>query len=201
MAYHDVRLMEDIERGAMGGPEFKTTIVELGSGAEQRNIDWSNARAKWGIGYGVDDRDYVAAIRAFFYARQGRAHTFPFRDWTDYQLSNELIGIGGGSPLNASFQIIRTYTSGSFSYVRRISRPVVSTLVVRVDGVVVPAEDYTVVKGLITFDTPPGTGDTVHVDCDFDIPVRFDTDHFQMRVEAFFHGAVPSLPIVEDRDL
>ena len=80
MAFHDVRLDEDIERAAVGGPSFKTSVLQLSSGFEKRNIDWQRARGIWDISYGVDTKTNLEAVVAAFYARQGRAHTFRFKD-------------------------------------------------------------------------------------------------------------------------
>ncbi len=37
MAFHEVRFPNDISRGARGGSERRTQIVELASGDEERN--------------------------------------------------------------------------------------------------------------------------------------------------------------------
>ena len=42
-----------IAYGARGGPEFKTRVVTLASGFEQRNIDWERARGRWTIDTGA----------------------------------------------------------------------------------------------------------------------------------------------------
>lgn len=109
MTFHDTRLPVDLERGALGGPGFKTTVTPLGSGKEQRNIDWARTRAEFDIGYGLMDQNSVLLeatidnLLAFFYTREGRAHTFRFKDWSDYkigdfdnpQADNQVIAIGG----------------------------------------------------------------------------------------------------------
>ena len=109
MAFHNTRLPVDIERGALGGPGFKTTVTPLGSGKEQRNIDWARTRAEFDVGYGLMDQDSVLleatidALLAFFYTREGKAHTFRFKDWSDFKIgdwqnpttNNQSIATGG----------------------------------------------------------------------------------------------------------
>lgn len=109
MVFHDTRLPVDVERGALGGPGFKTTVTPLGSGKEQRNIDWARTRAEFDIGYGLMDQDSaileatIDALLAFFYTREGKAHTFRFKDWSDFKIgdwqnpttSNQSIATGG----------------------------------------------------------------------------------------------------------
>ena len=37
MAFHEIRFPDNISRGARGGPERRTQVVELASGDEERN--------------------------------------------------------------------------------------------------------------------------------------------------------------------
>lgn len=46
MALHEVRFPDDISRGARGGPERRTQIVELASGDEERNASWAHLRRR-----------------------------------------------------------------------------------------------------------------------------------------------------------
>ncbi len=124
MAFHDTRLPVDIERGALGGPGFKTTITPLGSGKEQRNIDWARTRTEFDIGYGLMEENSVileatiSSLLAFFYTREGKAHTFRFKDWSDFKIgvysdpiaSNQSIGTGGTSVTLTSTGISFTST-------------------------------------------------------------------------------------------
>lgn len=200
MAFDDTRLPVDVEVGAHGGPMFQTTIVSLSSGGEQRNQDWSEQRCEFNVGYGISTVDDLREVMAFFYARRGRARGFRFRDWTDYQLTNEPIDTGDG--IETDFQIIKTYeSSGPFSYGRRITRPVANTLEVYLDGVLQAGSAYDLLTGgIISFDTPPGNGVVISVTCEFDVPVRFDTDKFDLTLEAFEAGVVQNLQIVELRE-
>jgi uncharacterized protein (TIGR02217 family) len=220
MAYHDVQLPTDIERGAVGGPMFKTTVVPMASGFEQRNIDWSQVRGEWDASYGLmnksdPDQGYTRIIE-FFYARQGRAHSFPFKDWSDYEIGdfsdptadNQIIGLG--DDLTTTFQIFKRYSSGGINYDRDITKPIAANTVVLLDNVVqtTPAQ-YTLdaLTGIITFVTAPastgGTGgggeEVVSVACEFNVPVRFDTDKLDIQLQIENAGLLPSIPLVEVR--
>ena len=39
MAFHEVRFPDNISRGARGGPERRTQIVELASGADEQSTN------------------------------------------------------------------------------------------------------------------------------------------------------------------
>ncbi len=71
--------------GARGGPERRTQIVELACGAEERNASWANSRRRYDVAYGIRRADDLAAVVAFFEARNGRLHGFRFKDWADFK--------------------------------------------------------------------------------------------------------------------
>lgn len=129
-SFDEVQFPTDISYGSRGGPEFLTDIIVLDSGHEARNINWSVSRSKYDVSYGVKDMAQLAALTQFFYARFGRAYGFRYKDWADYQATQEVL-THTGSP---TVQLVKTYTSGSRSYVRTISKPVTGTVTMRVDG-------------------------------------------------------------------
>jgi len=49
----NVRLNENIERGALGGGRFNTSVLDLDSGFEKRNVNWSIPLAEFDIGFGL----------------------------------------------------------------------------------------------------------------------------------------------------
>lgn len=198
MAFHDVRLPEDVEIGARGGPKFQTTVTSLSSGSEQRNQDWSQQRCEYDISYGIQSLEDFNAVRDFFYARRGRFHGFRFKDWADYTLNDEVLGTGDGT--EDLYQIVKNYeASGPLPYSRRITRPITNTLVVTLDNVETSA--YTMdALGVINFTSNVGMGVVVRVSGEFDVPVRFDTDKYELTIEAFEAGVLPSLLLLELRE-
>ena len=221
MAFHNDRLPVDIETGASGGPRFKTTILSLRSGHEKRNEDWSRSRGLWDVGYGIMSLEPEAAERSisglldFFFARRGRAHSFPFRDWPDYLIGDpadpaagsQLIGLGDDT--TTVFQIFKRYSSGGFAFDRPIALPVVDTVSVLIDGVVqVAGFSVNHLGGTVTFSVAPaatgGTGPggevVVSVACEFNVPVRFDIDHLAISMRDLENGTIPQIPLVQVRD-
>jgi uncharacterized protein (TIGR02217 family) len=197
MAFHDVRLPDEVEQGATGGPTFQTSVLAMSSGQEQRNIDWAETRHEWDISYGVDSTETFVAVRQFFFARRGMAHYFRFKDWSDYQLVLETIGVGDGT--NVNFQLIKTYEAdGPAPYIRRITRPVTGTVQLFVDGVATGYTDLGL--GLCQLPAAPAAGQLVTANAEFDIPMRFNVDKFQLALDQPGAGAVGSLPIIEVRE-
>lgn len=135
MAFHEIRFPDDISRGARGGPRRLTQVVELGSGDEERNTAWANSRRVYDVSYGIRNADKLAEVVTFFEARSGRLYGFRFKDWSDHKSClpmrithpvDQELGFGNGSI--KTFQLIKTYASGSSSWVRVIRKPVADTV-------------------------------------------------------------------------
>lgn len=198
-AFDDVKLPDDIEQGAKGGPSFQTSIFTSTSGVEQRNATWAQTRAVWDIGYGIQSPEDLVTAESFYYERGGQARAFRFKDWHDHTATDEPIGTGNGTL--RTFLLSKTY--GTFQ--RRITRPVADTVSVKVNDVVVDPANYDVglVGGWIKFHTghEPANTAAVTASFEFDVPVRFSVDAFNITM--YWAGAVevPSVPIIEIRDI
>lgn len=207
MAFHEVRFPDNISRGARGGPERRTQIVELASGAEERNASWANSRRRYDVAYGIRRADDLAAVVAFFEARNGRLHGFRFKDWADFKSclpsqtpgpTNQPIGTGNGSA--TLFQLTKRYTSGAQSWTRAITKTVAGTITVALNGTPLAAGWLvSTTTGLITFTTAPAVGVAVTAGFEFDVPVRFDTDALDVTLDLERLGSITSIPLVEIR--
>ena len=193
--FDDVRLPIDVERGAVGGPRFQTSVTVLATGREQRNADWPTQRGAWEVSYGVQTKADFATVIAFFYARQGRARGFRFRDWSDYQATSEQIGVGTGA--QTDFQLVKAYAS-VVTYSRAITRPVTGTIAVTVNGV---SASFTLQPlGVIRLNVAAPAAHIVRATYEFDVPVRFDTDALNVQMATSDAGSIDTLPIVEVRE-
>ena len=182
------RLPLTVERGAIGGPEFVTQVATSRSGQEQRNA-LVLARQRWDIGYGISTADDYEAVRDFFYARRGRLRSFRFRDWSDYQADAEEFAIADGT--TTVFQLQKTYSSGGYDYVRKITRPVSPITITPTPASI----DYQ--TGRITYSAPPAATTSLSWTGTFDVPVRFDNDAFGARVTHTDAISVENLSILE----
>jgi uncharacterized protein (TIGR02217 family) len=207
MAFHEVRFPDNISRGARGGPERRTRIVELASGDEERNSPWADSRRRYDAGYGIRRADDLAAVIAFFEARHGRLYGFRWKDWADYKsclpsaipaATDQIIGEGDGA--KTEFQLTKRYSSGAQSYVRRIVKPVAGTVLVALDGVP-QTSGWTVdvTTGVVTFAAAPANGVIVTAGFEFDVPVRFDTDLLDVTMDIERLGSIVSIPLIEVR--
>lgn len=209
MGFHEIRFPASLSFGSVGGPERRTEIVTLANGFEERNTPWAHSRRRYDAGLGLRSLDDVEALLAFFEARRGQLFGFRWKDWADFrscgatqavQPLDQVIGVGDG--VQVAYPLIKTYRSGSETYVRPITKPVPGTVQVAVAGdPKVESVEFVVdtVTGHVTFDSPPDIGVQVTAGFEFDVPVRFDTDRIQTSVASFRAGDVPSVPVVELR--
>ena len=207
MAFHEVRFPDNISRGARGGPERRTQIVELASGDEERNASWANSRRRYDVAYGIRRADDLASVVSFFEARNGRLHGFRYKDWADYKsalsaqaitATDQQIGTGTGSL--QTFQLAKRYTSGAQTWVRTITKPVTGTVRVAL-GMVEQMSGWTVdtTTGVITFTTAPVGGVIVRAGFEFDVPVRFDSDTLDVTLDFERLGSITAIPLLEIR--
>jgi len=199
MAFIEVRFPADISYGSAGGPEYSTEVVITHSGYEQRNANWSQARARYNVSHGVKTQLQLDTLIAFFRARKGRADGFRFKDWTDYKVIGQLIGVGNGS--NKIFQLSKSYSSGNASEQRVITKPVAGSVRVYVAGILQSVGAYTLGlgTGVVTFIAAPASGASVVADYEFDVPVRFDTDRLSATLEAYGIHSWLDIPLIEVR--
>ncbi|MEQ1902180.1 MAG: DUF2460 domain-containing protein [Devosia sp.] len=197
MTFHSIRFPLDVALGARGGPERATDIVTLASGREERNSRWAHSRRRYNAGYGVKSRADMQAVLAFFEERRGRFHSFLWRDALDHAASDEAIGTGDGETVE--FQLTKKYGANFAPYVRPITKPVVESLVVKVDGVEADA-DVDPLTGIVTFETAPDEGAAITASFEFDVPVRFDIDRLDIELSSFDAAEAPSIPLIEVRE-
>lgn len=193
------RFDEDIAYGSKGGPGFKTHVFASEGTAESRHQNWTYSRGRWDLSHSIRDMTDMDTIRAFFYNCYGRARGFRFKDWSDFQITDQVVGTGDGS--NRVFNLIKEYGTGTYKYTRRLFKPVSGTISVKVNGVTVSAATYSVATatGILTFGVlnAPPNGHAVAVTCEFDVPVRFDTDKMSVKHSDHQLQTWDTIPIVE----
>lgn len=211
--FHDVRLPEKLSVGSRGGPTRKTQIVTLFGGNEERNASWADSRREFDIAYNVKTVSDLDDLIAFFEARNGRLHPFRFKDHIDWKscavnqfpsFNDQVLGVGDGTEV--SFQLVKAYSSGGYTWEKKITRPVLGTVLVGLDGFVQSSGwSVDVSTGLVTFDTAPGNGVQVTSGFEYDIPVRFGNDRLDITMDLaneteLRRGSISAVPIIEVRE-
>lgn len=221
MSFVEIQFPPSISMGAVGGPRFSTSVLILNSGFEQRNINWAKSRGEWDVSQGLKTEVDIENLLAFYYARQGRAYGFRFKDWSDYQVPRwdntpgDLAGFGDEFAIpvwfttdgaTTTFQLTKTYSDGVVSFVRLIQKPVVGTLQLLDNGTqIFSPGDFTVdtTTGIVTLSgaIAATTGHLIAGSVEFDVPCRFDTDDMKITTTMVDNFSWSPIPIVEIRDI
>jgi uncharacterized protein (TIGR02217 family) len=210
-AFHEILFPLDIALNSAGGPQRRTDVVVLGSGAEERNARWAHSRRRYDAGYGVKTFEALSQAVAFFDERRGRLYGFRWRDRLDHSSAapdaaitamDQVLGTGDGT--SSTFALTKTYGALYSPYQRPITKPVAGSVRVAVAGTEVGVGTHFTVDtttGVVTFLVGhiPAVGEAVTAGFLFDVPVRFDTDYLEVDLSAFAAGAIPKIPLVEVR--
>ena len=208
MSFDEVRFPVAISLGSSGGPGRRTEIVTTASGHEERNSRWADSKRRYNAGFGVKSLNDIHEVVAFFEERRGRLHAFRWKDHADFKscapgnaiaATDQVIGVGDGA--TATFQLVKHYGSGLRDHVRVISKPVVGSVVIAVNGTSTANFTLNATTGLVTFlgGSIPGMDAEVTAGFAFDVPVRFDTDQLSINLQNFAAGDIPEIPVVEVR--
>jgi uncharacterized protein (TIGR02217 family) len=170
-----------INYGTITTLTYNTNILVNGSGCEQRNANWSQPLLKFEIGDRTVSKSELEYLNQFHQLRQGSYRGFRLRDWSDY--------LGRLQPAIQKqpgiYQLVKIYSVGTYNVLRPIHKPVAGTVRVYVDG-----DEWVVgwtintTTGIITFTQAIANNAIVTADFEFDIPVRFEQDNLDFRLEA-----------------
>lgn len=213
VGFHDEVFPLIPDMGAGGGPGFHTTILQLSSGFEQRNRDWSQSKATYDVGATVRSDADVFALQNFFYARNGKAFGFLYADPADSRAPFWENTPGDLYPLQTlfttngatqTFQLTKVYGDNSNTITRIIKKPKVGTLLLYDNTVLMtPITDYafSTTTGIVTLSAGKAgtTGHAITGSFEFYTPVRFDIDDLKQVIADYGIGGVPTIPLVEVR--
>lgn len=210
MAYHNVRFPISIEYSSKGGPGWSTVVIEGDGGQEVRISRLAQARHQFNAAFMVTKYDDLATLKAFFMARKGATYAFPFKDWADFSSNadgrstpgyEDQVCSGDVDDSNRDFQLVKVYESDYVTRTRKITKPVSGTVRVAKNGSeLLSGWSVDLLTGIVNLTTPPSPGDVITAGFEFDVPVRFGIEAdalFQMTMESFSHGSMPSIPLIE----
>lgn len=194
MSFIDEYLPEEVPGfPCMASPRFKTTIQVSSGGGERRNQEWEHPLHTYTLPEAIArDWDEIETLKKHWLIMRGPYHTFPFYDPFDFA-SRDLVSpnteptvtmtdqsLGTADGFTDSFQLSKRYTVGAETYDREIHLPILDTILIAKDGVLIPNTDYTVSRpgGVVLFDTPPTTsgGGVLTWGGLFDVEVRYESD-------------------------
>jgi len=175
--FNNTRLLDKVAYGSAFGQEFKTTIKTLNNGSERRNADWSMPLGRYSIVYDALAPEDHWRVRDAFMASMGSAIAFRFKDWTDYIAKDEFI-VNTTEVGVQTFQLVKNYKFGGNTLQRFITKPIVNTVQLMVDGVVQNTISVDDMTGIVAVNIQKVGRLTWNGE--FDVPVRFESDVIEL---------------------
>ena len=166
------RASRQFRRVAMG----RTNVVQLMSGAENRNAAWKFKKMKFSANYALLDYEAQQEVTAAFMAANAMLYLFRYRDYGDYRVeSSPLVGVQIGT--KEPVQLTKRYSFGSVNVDRELQAVVKATVTDMIGTPV--AGTLNTVLGKFTPDNDWGIGPYKWSGV-FDLWVRFASDEFDM---------------------
>lgn len=196
MSFLEIRFPESIAFNSSSILEFNTTIIKSKNGYEQRNINWNTNKMKFNIINGIKTKAELDEVITFFRNVRGAGYGFRFKDWTDYQVDNQYLGLGDG--VTKEFQLIKSYrVSDNIVYYRKITKPVISTVRVFINDIESKDFNIDLTTGLITLNTVPEIDSIIKANFEFDVPVRFENDIMEITMNSINSGNIKDITLIE----
>lgn len=217
MSFLDVYMPEEIPGyPCVSAPRFNTTIQVSAGGGEQRNQNWERPLYKFILPEGIREWSAVQGLGKMWLITAGPLLSFAWRDPLDFSSGDLLVpnpeddpvplmtdqAIGTGTGFTDSFQLTKRYSYGGQTYDREIHLPVLATVVIADNGVLVSDSLYTVSRpgGVVTFDTPPANAHALTAGFLFDVEVRFESDDaFEGVLRTWQAGGFADITLIEVR--
>lgn len=175
MTVIETRLSPQVEAGFSAVPGWNTRVVTLRNGNERRNANWTMAKRRYTARYAKFSRADRDEMLGVVMATLGQTYAFLFKDWSDFDVTAQSLGTAPGG--STAVQLVKTYTFGSQTVTRTITRPRSATLTVYEAGVA-KAGSVDATTGLFT-PTTAWAGGALTAAFEFDVPVRFATDEVE----------------------
>ncbi|ACC76155.1 DUF2460 domain-containing protein [Paraburkholderia phymatum] len=198
------RFPDNIAFGATVGPTYLTVVTPVYSGRDGRMVAWTQARIRFEVGRRAMNTADTATLDAFFRTVKGRAYGFRIKDWTDFSCTTAQ-GILTATGTSGQYQLCKQYTNGALFENRLIQKPVVGTVAIYKNAVLI-ASGLTLdtTTGLVTITPTPLVTDVLTWSGQFDVPVRFDVDEMKKQIMDRAGGGDlfvdwGSIPIIEIR--
>lgn len=220
MPFLDVYMPDEVAGyGWVSAPRFNTSIQVSAGGGSHANQNWEHPLHRFVNPEAVArDGNVISYLKDHWLITAGPFAHFPLRDPLDkasirhvpnlpdadllplLSMTDQALGTGDG--FTDSFQLKRRYSRGGYNYDRIIHLPVLSTLLIADNGVLVSASDYTVSRpgGIVQFDTPPANGHVLTAGFLFDCEVRFESDdQLEQIVRTWQTAGASDISLVEER--
>lgn len=186
------RLLDEMAYGFSGGPTYNTLITPLLSGVQRRKIQRTRPLHRFSASFDRREDAIVEQLLDAYHATYGAAVGFRFKNWLDYEATDEVIGVATGAP--QPLQLIKTYQFGASANPVPIRKPVDGKVQLFANGTQIASATNTT-TGVVTFSA--AAGHVISWTGEFDLPVSFDSDEFVGQVDTYGASTI-NVQLIED---
>ena len=198
--FYEFRFPEAISMKSTISVEFNTNVMVSNNGQEQRIANREYSRLVYNVANGLKTKRDLEEIIKLFRIVKGKNIGFRFKDWTDYYVKNQIIGLGTND--NKIYQLVKSYNifidDENIIYVRKITKPVKDTVKIFVNDIdVTNSTSINYKNGEVNFKIAPGENEIISASFEFDVPVRFDTDNLEFNLNSLNSGKIKDIKLIE----
>ena len=195
MNYLDIDFPSDLSYCFTGGAEFCTSLAIAKNKQEVRNNNWQYPCFKYNLLYKYCNNELFNKLQSFFLICQGQKYSFNFLDINDNNIQGQTIGTGDGE--TATFEIVKTYSYGNYSFNRRIYKT--KNEQIFINGTKIAPQHYSIDNGVLIFDNTyiPSNGAIVSISATFFVIVRFCHDFLPIISNNAFSKELPDITLME----
>lgn len=208
MSWLDTPLPTRLAFGAQCRPGWLTSVIAASSGVEKRSQILEDTRHSYDLSWAIRTLSDFSLLRDHFHMARAKAHTWGLKDPLDHRCE-QAQGVVATTEVNSPMgkQLYKRYGSGTFSYDRRISRPIQGTILVFESGTLrTEGVHYTIDYSRGEIYTSISVA-ALAWSGQFWTPCRYDSDELPAVVAdrqpdgGELLVEVSGMPVIEDRDL
>lgn len=207
---NDIVFPTGISSGSSGGPRWGGEVIITDSGWEQRNQRWTYPLHDYDAAYGIKTVADLEEVLTIFHVARATTYGFRYRDPLDFKScardsgvsANDQVLIDSAVGGETTAQLVKSYTYGSMTMTRKITRPIAASVLVAKNGTPLAVDtDYTLddTTGVITLTSALVATDSLSWGGQFHVPVRFDSNNLSIQLDEYTHGGT-TVPLVEVRE-
>lgn len=151
------RFPDLIAFGATVGPTYLTVVTPVYSGRDGRIVAWQQSRIRFEVGRRAMTAADTSSLDAFFRVVKGRAYGFRIKDWTDY-ICTTAQGVLTPTGTAGQYQLGKVYAQGALSETRLIQKPVVGTVAIYKNAVLLSGATLDTTTGIATLTASASSG-------------------------------------------
>lgn len=180
MSFHNVLFPSCLEIFLNGKSSFSTSKVILSSGREVRSLDHEYGMGQYSLKDCFLSESEFVIFNNFFKARRGSRFAFLLRDFADFIVTKQHIGIGNG--ITKDFQLYKIYDDEEHPYIRKITRIRENSLKIFLEGKEVNDWELVKDKGIISLQNSLQENKNLSASFQFYVMVRFFDDNFDYKL-------------------